>query len=1400
MGGGSQSLSHSQDKLEAFQIQSSAYGVCIPLVWGVNRIAGNLLWYGNFSATAHETANQGGGKGGSPNMVDTTYTYAADLIMAVCAGLVSSIPRVWKGQAASKGGVDPSTYNILTEYYTVSGSRQFTPLHTIRQIIGVSQGYPLPPLAQGVDFTFDSASSKITFSADFTGQQLLITYQWLSGSTGQQSLDELGLSFAPGAIDQPLWGPLTSIAPSNEQLRYPGLCYVAGQQYRLGNAAQLENHNFEVVGRLAYGSSTSLPDVDGASFLTDLLIGAGGGAQFPASRLADLTTYSDYCLASGLLLSPAITSQQKAADLVAQCLKLTNSAGVWSGNQLRIVPYGDKSLTANGRTYTANTTPLYDLDDNHFLDNENPIQIADKAAADRYNHFRIEWCNRGAWDAPSKLFTGNYAKEIAEAKDGADIDTYGLRSAEILTAPWVCDASVARTIVQILLQRSLNVVKTYTFRLSWAFAMLEPMDIVTLTDLEQGLNKYPVRITSIEEDTDGAMTITAEDFPIGSATATAYPTQSGQGFIHDRNVDPGSINVPTIFEAPAPLTGTGLQIWAACLGTSQYWGGCSVWVSLDGSNYRKMGELNAPSRHGVLSGAISGGSLPVALNGNKAILTSGSATDASALVTLCYIGGAHQEYLAYQTATLTSAQQYTLTGLVRGAYGTDGTQAHSTSDLFVRCDSQIFKSADLDPTSYVGKTVHLKFTSFNVYGGAEQSLADVTEYTYAVTGAMAALSVNPGAIVYSQAVDPATQHFVISGSLWFDTAHGNRPYVRQNGTWVLMQDASIKPYIDSSWWAPGATQRWSPLGGATNSFDVAVMPDGVTVGSVWKAVSTSAGGAQGGWVSDGAEGNNLQIDTTKTYLFACFVQNLSGDGQAYWGPSNSTGHVCNLNTSTVEDNPYFVGGSRPPTADQWYLMVGYIFPAGSTGLSSNGAGMFDCVTGALAHSGVNWCWKAGISSISTRAYQYYGSHVGDTMIFASPMVFLCDGTEPALSDLLTGSYTPRIADAATRADWPLITHVPATAISVVLRNFGNDDAGNDGTQSDIVSDTAASDGSSLRVWDGWTAYNYLTPAAGGPASQRVPGFVQGKVYKVFVRAKKVGSPTAAPFNIYNETQATTLYSQNFISKLTTSYQTLQLADFTPNWLSTDAVVWTWGANNMSASPPTTSVWVDWLYFQPVNAAEGATVNRMYWQNSAPESAVDGDVWADTSSSPVVLYLRVSGSWVSAANLSTGQLAQLDSVATAQIGANAATEVLTPSTSSGTYPKAVISRSILGGIVFTPAVDCVAEVTVELDAHGSGGGTEWGAGLIGTGCCLTADLTAAGDDVFTLNSTNTPTQDLRQGLPNSRAHFTLSSRFSVLAGSQYRAGALLKGQHPDVGLYYYANADSAPLTHVSLIKR
>jgi hypothetical protein len=771
---GSKTIATSETKLEAMRFQSSAYGGTLPVVFGVTRIPGNLLWYGGFRAIPNTTTEAAGGKGGAVKTQNTTYTYEAAVMMALCEGEVTGISRIWRGKTLYSGGVTASQIITATATYAVpSGGGSFTVTPPSSGVFSASINVECPvgggeggftPFIMSEGSDYGRVGNTYTFGGTFPiiseGQTVTITYQYTVAGASQTSLQQMGMSLANGAVGQAVWSYLTTNY-SSQAIGYSGIAHVRSSAYDLGSSAAVENHNFEVQATMAYHLGASVPDVVLATVGYTLLTNDRFGAGFDASRLGSVTNWSDYCRAANLLGSPAFTEQAPMAEVLSKLCKITNTAPVVSEGTLKFIPFGDATITGNGATYTANTTPIYDLDDRFFLDKENPVKLMRKPQADAHNHVRIEFLNRA----------NQYNIEIAEAKDQADIDTYGIRSAEVFQAHWICDAAVARDVAQLFLQRSLYIRSTYKFKLPVHFNLLEPMDLVTLTDARLGLSLTPVRLTHVDEPEDGEIHCTAETFPIGSASSTLYPTEVGAGFAHDYNVAPGSVDTPMFFEGPRELSSTGLEVYAAVRGAvAATWGGCTAWASTDGSNYKQIGRIYGPARYGTLFAAVTatvGDGLGMSIAQGQMI--SGSAADAAALSTLMYVGGTNPEYCAHTTATLIGAGQYNLTSASRGAYGTVAA-AHSIGDQIARVDQSIVKSGPLDLTT-IGKTLYFKFTSFNVYGGAEQLLSDVSAYTYVVTGAMfkfplsgGTFTIVPEGVVIDQEKNTITK--VTGGNAW----------------------------------------------------------------------------------------------------------------------------------------------------------------------------------------------------------------------------------------------------------------------------------------------------------------------------------------------------------------------------------------------------------------------------------------------------------------------------------------------------------------------------------------------------------------------------------------------------------------------------------------------------------
>lgn len=736
MSGGS--ISTSATKLEALQIQSSIRGATIPWVRGVTRITGNLLWYGNFRAIP-KTETQGGKGGGEVR--STSYSYSANVIIALGHGPFTDVPRVWRGKRLYSGGVVPGQVKTSTETWAVPGSgaltRTLTHGSAFLSIVTVTGMGPdgLVILVPDRDFTVSAAGLVTLLSDEWRGLTLSIRYQWQSGVINRNALDELGLTLNKGHVGQAVWTGLADY-PVNA-LGYSGLANLAAEDYDLGEGAQIENHSFEVVAPLAYSLSETVPDCDPAQALRELVVDDVAGASLPAEHLGTWEAWSTYCIAAGLLVSPRLTEQTRADELLQRAADLTNAAIVSSSGRIELVPYADQPESGLGRTYTPSTTPVYDLNDECWTPtsaNMPPLSWRRKSGGDAYNHWRLEYLNRD----------NNYNTEPVEAKDSADIAQNGLRSnpSTVSAADWICAGSSARKAVQLMMQRSISVLCEYEAALPWHFALLDLMDLVTLTDDDLRMDRHPARVIAIEENEDGDLQVTFEDAPIGAASAPTYAHAPELGFSPDYNASPGSVASVVVFEGPAQTAApTGIEVFIAARGSNSNWGGCQVWTSLDGTNYRLVDTIRGPSRFGTLASTLAAGATSMQVTGlGDAELRSGSAADAAQLQTLCFVSGTQGEFLAHQGATLTGTGAYTLAGLVRAAYASPNV-AHASGSVFVRVDDQVARSGPLEP-SLIGQALYIKCCSFNAYGAAVQSLADVVATIYTVTGQPA--SYQPG--------------------------------------------------------------------------------------------------------------------------------------------------------------------------------------------------------------------------------------------------------------------------------------------------------------------------------------------------------------------------------------------------------------------------------------------------------------------------------------------------------------------------------------------------------------------------------------------------------------------------------------------------------------------------------
>jgi hypothetical protein len=444
-------------------------------------------------------------------------------------------------------------------------------------------------------------------------------------------------------------------------------------------------------------------------------------------------SWQTYCTAMGFAVSPAFDQQKAAAEHLKDLFTATNSEPIChagqNGMELNVIPYGDTPVTANGVTYTPNTTPLYSLtlddflgavDENGDPSGDDPVQVTRTSTSDVFNAIPVEW-----WDRMS-------AYNVSAVQDPEPVDTalHGTKVGSGLTLHMICRRAMAQAVSRLQAQRSVYIRNQYTFKVGWRFQLLEPMDFITISDPFLGLNALLVRIVSVDfpekKDESGGITITAEAWPVGVGTPTIYTGQITTQPVMNGTVDPGASNTPIIMDVPAQFSVSGGPELLIASSGGPLWGSAQVWVSLDGTTYTLAGKVSGPCLYGVTSSAIgTTGGVQVNLGASGGTLPSYTTTQATNLIPMMWVNG---ELVAWSTATLVSSNVYTLTLPVRGAYGT-AAAAQGSGVPVLACNSQPFRYAV--PPSAMGTLLYFKLVSCNLWGGnGNQTLASATVYTH----------------------------------------------------------------------------------------------------------------------------------------------------------------------------------------------------------------------------------------------------------------------------------------------------------------------------------------------------------------------------------------------------------------------------------------------------------------------------------------------------------------------------------------------------------------------------------------------------------------------------------------------------------------------------------------------
>ena len=557
------------------ELQTSSSTLPVPIVWGRNKIAANLVWYGNFQARPGSSGGKGGGgKGGIFGGASSSdsYTYTADLILALCEGPIAGINLIWKDQAiytpamlgfaVYPGSTPQGVWPYLAAFYAGEalayqgtayvcapayglGSSATISNHNF-EVLGILAGSG----ANGVDadpaLVIQDFLTNAQYGAGFDPASINATT--LLGSGGDASLQTyckaMGLAFSPALTGQEQG---SSILSRWLQLLTCAAVWSGGELRFIpyGDTA------------IASGAQTTYT----AQFAIPTPIPASSGVQLPA--YVTVGASSNFVADGGVVYTPSNTP---LVFIGAATPTIAGTYGMATQGTYIFAPADEgKSVSvtytyAPSTSYAPNLTPVYALTDLDFVAEQHGTDPVQAARADVFSLptiQRIECSSRA----------NQYSSTPVEARDQAQIEVFGARVGPAIQATEICDElRIGPLVAQTILQRQLYVRAQFHFKLSWEYCLLDPMDIVTITDANLGLSNSSVRIIEIEEDADGVLSITAEELVGGVSTPAFYPNASAGAAIPNWATPAAAVNAPLIYEPPSAITGGALQLWVGASG------------------------------------------------------------------------------------------------------------------------------------------------------------------------------------------------------------------------------------------------------------------------------------------------------------------------------------------------------------------------------------------------------------------------------------------------------------------------------------------------------------------------------------------------------------------------------------------------------------------------------------------------------------------------------------------------------------------------------------------------------------------------------------------------------------------------------------------------------------------
>lgn len=498
-------------------------------------------------------------------------------------------------------------------------------------------------------------------------------------------------------------------------------------------------------------TTTSL-DMNPACIIEDLCTVARYAGSLPdvAINRASFTAAHDYYDLNDLLLSPHYTNRQAILQHLNDLLIIIDSYLIVSQGGIKLLPRGL-------------AVPIYDISLKNYTNEQEPT-VARIGPADITSRVIIHWVNRYGTDPFAAAGTGQlqqgegsggrtfytpstdmaYEDWLIEDNEGTELDVGGEA---------ICTPTRAQKIGhRILWTRAFN-----RFNMKIPVGpqdpLLEPGDVIRLTDAGLSMSGKTFRIISVDEDQTGRQlwSVIEENTQILGWNIASIATQRGANPFVTPAGTPGTLL--TAQELPPPAVNGNGSILLAAASRSPSWFGANIYVSNDNATYTPLIKTTVGAVVGYLAQplgadyhAIDDSSiLEVTLLTPGATLSTVTDAQWRAGTNKLLVGN---EIIYFQNATLVSGSTWALSMLMRGMEGTIA-DPHSANEYVLMAPTGLLLVTPTSLTTFltgmqpldgvplvlplIGQTLYFKAATL-FRDGSEQSLADVPAISLVYTG------------------------------------------------------------------------------------------------------------------------------------------------------------------------------------------------------------------------------------------------------------------------------------------------------------------------------------------------------------------------------------------------------------------------------------------------------------------------------------------------------------------------------------------------------------------------------------------------------------------------------------------------------------------------------------------